>query len=419
MKTFNIPKLPLKSIVDADDRLNKKPNHHLAKLQYFVNLVSNNWLFDKKIKTIDSFVNLSYSLLEDQFGKRFTKIYRDILVENNFIEIDHTFKLKQKCKGYRINPAMRDNGYEYIQITGTFANKMSNKSLNSKPDDVLAFLKMNQKAIYISDYNTKMILNTISKNDDQDVNAHACQILSSNSVTDKQKVLVHQLMAIYHHNFRISEDLNGNRIHSNISNLSKELLPYIEYISDQGESKELVEIDFSCMQPTLIGLMALESDLDNDKQKINEFIDMCQDEDIYTKIMNEVGYEGSRSDFKNLFFGSVYSHTLWVQKNKVYQALSNMYTDIVDYMVQTKKHNYKNLAIQAQKVESSFVKSIINEVRLASLSEPIFILTRYDSFIVDADYLYVVQDIINKVSMKRFGRVLKTTVKSVTNKVSA
>lgn len=102
-----------------------------------------------------------------------------------------------------------------------------------------------------------------------------------------------------------------NRLHHTITALKRELRAFLLI-----DGRETIQLDIKCSQPNILAAF-VESELDNApaeereaiEQDLARFRQKTESGELYDFLMNEVGYEGTRDEFKKSFFKNyLYGH---------------------------------------------------------------------------------------------------------------
>jgi len=183
----------------------------------------------------------------------------------------------------------------------------------------------------------------------------------------------------------ISEDNFGNRVHTIISRLPKQIRK--DYIRINGQST--VEIDLAQSQPTLLGKL-LESKIGD-----NSFSSLVRRKDIYIEIANLANIE--RDEAKTVFYEIVFGR----HKTKYTEMFFSLFPDTMEYITKIKniklKENpsnkrHSNLAFLLQQKESSVFRQVWGMLRRNKVD----FLTVHDSIIIQSNNLNKYVGLITK-----------------------
>jgi hypothetical protein len=198
------------------------------------------------------------------------------------------------------------------------------------------------------------------------------------------------------------------RVHTNLTNLKSSLRKHLKV-----NNKELKEIDISCSQPFLFGLVIMNKLYNNKYIEFNSYInilnihslrcDISKDRKKYFELI-QTGefYEylsekfnislKDRKTFKVKLFSEVFfCKNSW--KSKYLELFKLEFPNVYEIIREIKETDHTRLAKLLQKVESNF---IINKIvrKMMILRPDDFIATIHDSLLVHPENVEFVKDLI-------------------------
>lgn len=388
------------------------------KYYYYLHKIFEERIFDNRYNK-DSFIHLHSHTLRSIIGQRYFIPIRNNLLSREVIEMDHSYSVSEFSKSYRLTDNYRGIKHKKVKIEDEKIlqriNKHKLKQINDVPErPEYKFLFDNLNRINI---NYTEALKFINQNYSGDPDIYNAYRVSIDYIHEKT--------------FFFKVDTIAGRCHTNITNLSRELRPFLNY-----EGKPLINIDISNSQPFFFNILIqnffkekmlkksisfnyssysnLFKPYKHSKQSYNnnlpyvvQFPDIAMYEKLtsegkfYEYQMNEAGLKSKeRQDFKKGFFGKVFfcqsrDHYTYNEAKLFRKLFPNVYRIILHY----KKEDYKQLAINLQRAEADL---IINKVckRIAEERPEIFICTIHDSILTTEDN----KDYICKIILNEFEK---------------
>ncbi len=213
--------------------------------------------------------------------------------------------------------------------------------------------------------------------------------------------------------FKIS---SSGRIYGTLQNLNNKLLQFIIF-----NNKNIFEVDIPCSQPRFAGYEAMNKyGLTSD---IIEYLDYCNGDkslgkDLYSFLMDYIKFEGTRDEFKIYLFEEFFYCKLsnFKLKNKLHEAFAILFPKIYDYVIESKKGNYKNISFRMQKCEADI---IINKVCAELYNEysDIQFITRHDSIICTDEYKDIVKKKIQDVILREYKHSTNVEIKELNKSI--
>jgi hypothetical protein len=191
-------------------------------------------------------------------------------------------------------------------------------------------------------------------------------------------------------------DKTAGRVHNNITNLSKNFRPFLKF-----NNQKLVEIDISNSQPLLFNILisrylfrytnycGIILPYVPQNSDLRFYKELTEQGKFYEYLMEEFGIYENRSLFKVRFFSKVFYSK--ENENEEREHFKKLFPGVADIISYYKKVNYKDLAIQLQRIEADIMINLIVP-RLANKN--IFILTIHDSILTIPDNVELVKEII-------------------------
>ncbi len=382
---------------------------------YFLHKIFEERIFDKRYNK-DSFINLHSHTLRNIIGRKFFYVIRNNLLSKNIIEIDHSYLVTEYSKSYRLKDEYRYIKQRKVKIEDKNIlqriHKHKSKLVNDIPEgSEYKFLSDNLSKISINHTEAIKYINRKYSGDPDIYNAYRVSI-----------------EYIYEKTFFFKVDTIAGRIHTNITNLSRDLRRFLNY-----EGNPLINIDISNSQPFLFNILiqnyVKEKTLKNQilfnsnlyfnfsnpsisstHTNINNlpyvvtFPDLMMYESLtsegkfYEFLMKKAGIKSeNRQEFKKSFFGKTFfcntqDHYTYKEAKLFRKLFPTVYSIITHY----KKEDYRKLAINLQRAEADLM---INKVcKRISIERPeIFITTIHDSILTtEENKSYICKVILNE-----------------------
>jgi hypothetical protein len=371
------------------------------KYYYILSQIYFRRVFDKRIEN-DSFVCLSGKILHNILGGDY-KRYLQFLLVNGVIETDNQYIIGQKSKGYRLTEKYRHRKFEQVQITDK--NIIENVTMFRAEQENK--IKLNQHR-YIYDCLQQIKIDTEGARNYIEQNIYNNEEYSSYNIS---------VDLIESKSFFFTVDNTAGRVHNNITNLSRNLRPFLKY-----NNERLVEIDIANSQPFLFNILINDYDTySNDcligvydtnsilsygtskKTDILIYRDSTSSGKFYEYLMDNLEIYEDRSLFKVRFFKKVfYSKENLYYISEERKRFTELFPNVSQIISYYKKDDYRNLAISLQRAEAEIM---INKVipKLAELG--IYALTIHDSILTTPDNTETVKGIILKEFQNQYGLV--------------
>ena len=378
------------------DRLFPYCRKHKDKYYYFLHKIFEERIFDKRYNK-DSFIHLHSHTLRSITGERIFYVIRNNLLSREVIEMDHSYSIGEFSKSYRLTDQYRGVKHRKIKIEDEKIlqriNKHKLKSINDIPEgSEYEFLFDNLNKIRINHADAIQFINENYSGDPDIYNAYRVSIDYIQEKTFFFKV----------------DDIAG-RVHTNITNLSRDLRCFLNH-----EGKPLINIDICNSQPFLFNILIQDffkakqpntsfsfnnNTLYNNLPYVVQFPDVMMYESLtsegkfYEYLMKEAGINYSienRAKFKKIIFKKVfYCKNRGNYTYKEAKLFRKLFPHINNIILNFKKDDYKQLAIKLQRAEADLM---INKIckRISFERPEIFVSTIHDSILTteeNKDYI--------------------------------
>jgi len=344
------------------------------------------------------YINLKAEILRYIIGRWEYKIVINNLLYSKIIETDNQYIVGEKCRGYKFTEAYRKAKFKKVVLID---NKILQRIYKYK-QNVINQIPIGAEYKLLYDNLNKITIDStkaikfVYKNYSNDIDKLNSYLISIDLISDK--------------NFFFVVDEVAGRLHTNVSNLPKELRPFLRY-----EDGKLVNIDIANSQPLLFNILIKKyskafSSYDGHYEDVKKYEELTTAGKIYEYLMVKMGIPNEmRQEFKKDVFGKIFycdnSKKYVYKERKVFQRLfPNVYKIIEHY----KKDNYKQLPISLQKAEAEIMIGTICK-RIANERPEIFITTIHDSIMTTNKNKNYVSDVILNEFEKNFN--LKPTIK--------
>jgi hypothetical protein len=313
--------------------------------------IKNFWIHHKVIEC-----NGSYQVGVSSKGYRFTKVYQDEKVmDAKYLDKGFerkVYKVRQETKNGKIDLKVKQHAFlnfclQDLRINAASAQLRLNQTLyaakGTKAQRAKLFDKVN--------------LNTIA----------------INAIKDRE--------------FRMSRDVTGRRVHTNITNFMS-LIRQDLYL-ETGE--ELMNLDVPNSQPLLLCVLLLDHFSNDVPTDVLNYIQACEKGEIYETIMLKMGLnpldKAARKKFKNRMFKCVfYGQNKNAENYEEWKAFRSLYKGVADFITEQKKVDYKSLSHRMQRAESALIiDDVIRTIAENHSPEYFFATTIHDSIICTRD----------------------------------
>ena len=448
--------------IDIDTILQKnKPNFPFKrdKFVYMIHLI--NYVSAVKKDEESEFTSLYSLLLKDKFGSDYVK-YLDYLMHNGIISKNNQYStIYHQSKSYKISDLHKSSKLKEIIITDrvtirkvkNFSNleakgfvkilpekslenlETFNKWFNEKltidiegVDSFLTKLKLKEQTdydfaneAYMANKKDKILKKKLEDLKDPD-RAYARRIIPAFKIKNKQ--------------FDLTIDRTSGRLHSPLTQLKKELRPYLRY---NGE--KLVSIDIKNSQPYLstvlfnrkyfnLNKMGVRLKLYNNSvnykkspiafhyvsqkvppEDVGVYISQVTKGNFYEEFAEQLVEKGllsadiadKRKEAKNITFTSFFSPNRLKQHVEEIKLFEEIYPNVYKNFAFVKKGKHHNtLACVLQNLEAEIIlEDICKKIAFKYPEAPIF--TIHDSIVTTNKYLQAIKQIMEEVLIERVG----------------
>lgn len=456
--TKNTYLLFIPSSIDIDQLLKTNPpvfNYKRDKFLHMIHLV--NYVGSVKKDDVSEFTNLYSVLLKDKFGNDYPK-YLEYLIDNDIIVRNNQYSIIENySKSYKISDAHKTFTLKEVEITDSVTIKKAKlKSKEYSPIlpesndvNIEIFEKWFNNKLTIDYKGAEELLLQI-QNKEEITYALAYEAYMTNkkdkSLLKKMKEATEPYRAfsrrlipvlnIKNEQFNLNIDRTAGRLHTPLTQLKKELRPFLEY-----DGKKLVSIDIKNSQPYLSTMLFDEEAFK--RNKIQDIINIYNDIDYnkapisfyyvskkelpldiknyitqvvsgtfyedFAKLLEAEkllpdGIEDSRKYAKQIAFRTMFSPNRHKQHVKEIQLFERVYPNVYKNFAFIKqgKDKYNTLACLLQNIEAQLILQIIClEISKQYPDAPIF--TIHDSIVTTVDYHKKVKEIMYNILKEKVG----------------
>jgi hypothetical protein len=432
-----------KDLETYGDKILKK---HEDKFKYLIHLLyvtplTNRRYYKQLTSTIKSaskriYIPLSGKKLSQLFGERYYKNIIDCSKEIKYIESTEYWIIGEKSIGYRLTKQLRNQTYKRAFIENPVLIK---KILKSKSSDYLDNIG---KKLYKKLKELDFDFDAAKKYLDD------CLKRGEYTSTDN-KYLSRRLMidSWKYHGIRAKIDEKGFRLHTNLTNLPKELRQFLSW-----KGSKLQGIDISNSQPFFLILRLIEFyhpsrtyslttyyndsipfdsnllvDIITNTYQSNIFDNIpSYDLTVLEKLPNDVqhyiyltitgklyeyllkiktegwGKNYTREQIKTNVLTLFYQKELDDQTSILKELFKHIFPNVFRYIEISKKRDYKKFPISLQKTESDMVlRTICKKILAEKPNIPLF--TIHDSILSTREYIPYITTIMNEEIFKKYS----------------
>lgn len=325
-------------------------------------------------------------------------------IEHGVIECDGSYQVGVSSKGYRFTKQYQnekvvdtkyfDKGFERKVYTMRQETKNGKIDLKVKQH---AFLKFCQEDLRIDATAAQLRLNQ------QLFEAKGTKAQRA-KLFDKVNLNTIAINSIKDQDFRISRDVTGRRVHTNISNLMKDVRQ--DLYLETGE--EMVNLDVPNSQPLLLCVLLLQHFGKDVPTDVLDYIQACEKGEIYERLMVQMGLnpddKAARNKFKKRMFKCVfYGQNKNAENYEEWKAFRSKYGAVADFITDQKRVDYKSLSHRMQRAESALIiDDVIRTIAENHSPEHFFATTIHDSIICTQDNAEYVRGLM-VAAFKRVG----------------
>lgn len=359
----------------------------------------------------DQFIPLNFEALRDIISKRKTKEILNNLVKWNIIEKDSYYIKGIKSTGYKIikhnlslmseHSDTKTTEKEPQTLTSTNSSEGKNLKINENKRFRFKRIELKDKLMKkkLRDFKIKRINDMKSR----DEVLNQLYINLTNIKIDHKEAFKYiretysplsneyasrelSIQMIRDKNWFFNRDETGNRVHTNLTNLSGDLRRFLSF-----GNQTLGQVDITNSQPLFLAI-ALKKMIKVNSPHYEEYLkykDIVERGQFYEEMMTILGYTGTREEFKKFFFQKILFGKNNKKLNKEEMAFKEVFPEIFRLIRLVKEDDHSQLAIRLQREES---RTIIDECigRIIEESSGTFVLTIHDSIVClpeDIDYV--------------------------------
>lgn len=419
-----------KLYIPADLDFTLIPGYEEKHHDKYAYLISTIYLEGLLSDSFDGFVNLRTDLLMKIIGKTHYYKIRDGLETCNIIDIDHTYSQGDFSKSYRLNIISK---FKFVSISdkkidGRITKWKQDLQKNLKKEKVHNGLKYNLQELEIDHESAyAFISDRLKKDPSYCLNQYAADESSIGMIQNKD--------------FRFVVDTKAGRVHTNVTNISRELRQFFIYIDIKGDRQRLVNIDIANSQPCLFNSLINDylkdsryynttsntKPTNNTKTTTNNILsyvsenfisnnnsELCREIKLYRDLtMQGKFYEycmkefkidlSQRDDFKKVFFKTIFFSKVNDNYRHHYSRMfEDLFPNIYKIILHYKKGDYKNLPISLQRSEADIMIKNVSK-RIVHDYKGVFFLTIHDSIVCTEEYADKFYDIMMEELQKRLG----------------
>lgn len=352
-------------------------------------------------------MNNGYTLLKTVYLRKFIdyRVFnqlKDYLISNQVIETDGKYILHEKSYGYKLIGKYAI-GTRFVSIDGLMNDKLEDNKSEVKLSSVHYHLYHNLLNRVNYDFNTfEYEMNELDRLDE-----------------------IRYFMFNYKDNedFMFTIDSFGRRLHTPFTCVSSKSRKHINW--KNTEDNTVIEIDIVNSQlvmlcsllnsffyniqlypshilyPLRCSAYRVDRYKDSKYNDLDEFITLCEKGLIYERIMYEYNNKESvklnRDEVKEMLFSQVLFCKS--KNNKMTKIFKSMFPNVLDFIIDQKKDNYKDLSCQMQRIESKIVIwNVCGRLMREYVDVPV--ITVHDSIITNKSSEEVVKRLMIEEIMK-------------------
>ena len=193
------------------------------------------------------------------------------------------------------------------------------------------------------------------------------------------------------------------RITTNVTNLYKDMIPFIQF---DGRDIELMELDISAMLPLVLAIRLQKEEQTDD---IREFISMALDSGDFYSALKKRFYlrEMDRNEVKRCF----YKHFLNVySKSHLNEFFREEFPNVFKYMFREIETHKTNINILLMTDEAEINIDIILKSLFDKLPEGSFVQSKHDAWLFEKKDREIVEQEVKRAYKEHFGIDLKRDI---------
>lgn len=319
------------------------------------------------------FISINHKLMEKFISKKYyTQIVQD-LIDWGVIERDNHYIKEEKSIGYKLLPPYC-SGVKKCLIKDDRLNKKLNAYRHSEERQISKLPSVYQ---WLGKSNTRITIdrraalryNSFNFSSPVDHHRFESNTFSITAMSDG-----------YHY---FSVDTFGHRAHSNITNLHRGIRRYLSV-----EGSPLGQVDIRNSQPLFFYLLIRDVPSIPETEK-ESYRKLVEEGKFYEFFMTRFGIcEKKRDKFKQKILTGLFFDKNRCTSNRYTEYFKEHFPGIVNYIIETKRGNYKNLVQRLQRAESHFViEKVVGRFIEKFRERQEFISTIHDSIVVKVEML--------------------------------
>lgn len=329
--------------------------------------------YSNKKNKDNEFISINHKLMEKFISKKYyTQIVQD-LIDWGVIERDNHYIKDEKSIGYKLLPPYC-SGIKKYKIRDERINKkldtfwQSDKRQLSKLPPVYQWLKSANARITI-DRRAALRYNSVNNSLPADNHRFESNTFSISALSDG-----------FHY---FSVDTFGHRAHSNITSLHRGIRRYLSV-----EGSLLGQVDIRNSQPLFFYLLIRDVPSIPPKEK-ESYRHLVEEGRFYEFFMDRFGIcQKKREKFKQTILTALFFDKNRSTTNRYTEFFREHFPGVVNYIIETKRDNYKNLVQRLQRAESHFViEKVVGRFIEKFWECQEFISTIHDSIVVKVEML--------------------------------
>ncbi|RNI27365.1 hypothetical protein EFA69_14595 [Rufibacter immobilis] len=213
---------------------------------------------------------------------------------------------------------------------------------------------------------------------------------------DKYNADFYSIQNIVNRNYSWDVDKISGRVYSFVTNLSRDLRQFL-YHRNYPDTP-LVNVDIRNSQPFIFCSLLQDYYQHQLPLDAREYIMLCSTGKLYDMLMDEMGYKGSRKEFKQLLFSTLFYCKNYTSNKSIHsEYFRERFPSVYRCISHFKKGNYKRLSHMMQKAEADLM---IQKVVKSLMRTSVFLTTVHDSIIALESDVDLVRDTIIKYFQK-------------------
>lgn len=357
------------------------------------------------------------------------KQFLKMLVDEGLIEIDESWAVRVKCKGYRLTDALAERDWEIVDykefILKTFPD------LRRTPKWAALYLNQWNRILcsmggwrgmekgpvrdvceWQEQIGKELTVPHDQKLDDEmeQVAKEAWQDYQNEKKKDPKftygrmfEIFYNSIEAIREKHFTVSAHDKRkanwtNRVFSNITNLKSEFRKYLRL-----DGEQLYSIDIACSQASLL-VSFYDPAVPEHMEEKRKFVDIIRNDDLYSNLaaVGGIARKQAKVEAFKIFFGQNF-----IQKGPLCEAFKKEFPLLTKEIAKRKFRNYKNCARLLQQMESHIV---IEKTAYELTQKKIKFLTIHDSICVKKEDIPIARECLERHFEETLGFPPKLTV---------